>query len=120
MKEQKDTAPLIYQAVNEHGYFEIRVLVELDGKLAAFGREWLTQEQRDAVLAGELRVARMLWVPEGDNQNDQVHWCISAWRRQGFAVLIRDDLVFVGRGRSLVPRVEVGRETTPATPPQTA
>lgn len=112
-----DTAPLIFQAENDHGMFELRVLVELDGKLAAYGREWLNEDQRNAVLDGELRVARLLWVPETGTLNDQVHWCLSGWRRQGFAPLIRNDLAFDVRHRRLIPRVDVGPTFQPTQQP---
>ena len=105
MREHNDNAPLIYQAVDHEGTYEIRVLVEVDGKLAAFGREGLSHSERDAVLSGELQLARLLWVPEGDNLNDQVHWCVSSWRRQGFAYLVRNDRVFLLTERRLSSRI---------------
>ena len=112
-----DRSPLIFQAENEHGLFELRVLVELDGKLGAYGREWLSEDQRNAVLDGEMRVARLLWVPEIGTLNDQVHWCVSGWRRQGFAPLVRNDLAFDARHRRLIPRVDVGHTPQQAQQP---
>ncbi len=103
-----DRAPLIFQAENDHGAFELRVLVQLDGKLAAYGREWLNEDQRNAVLEDKLQVARLLWVPETGTINDQVHWCVSGWRRQGFPPLVRNDLAFDARQRRLIPRVDIG------------
>lgn len=108
-----DRAPLIFQAENDHGAFELRVLVQLDGKLAAYGREWLNQDQRNAVLDGKLQVARLLWVPETATLNDQVHWCVSDWRRQGFAPLVRNDLAFDVRQRRLIPGVDLGYLSLP-------
>ncbi|MDV3504220.1 hypothetical protein [Marinobacter sp. M-5] len=104
MREHQDDAPLIFQAVDKDENYEIRVLVKVDGKLAVFSREGLNRSERDAILSGEMQLARTLWMPEGNNLNDQVHWCVSSWRRQGFAYLVRNDRVFLLAERRLASR----------------
>jgi len=104
MRKHQDDAPLIFQAVDKDENYEIRVLVKVEGKLAVYSREGLNRSERDAILSGEMQLARTLWIPEGNNLNDQVHWCVSSWRRQGFAYLVRDDRVFLVTERRLASR----------------